>query len=502
MARSVLLIYPNTTTAPVIPGAIPILAGIARKYGWTPYFFDTYRYQLSDVNKVMGTTAEFKPVSGDDDDRLLPISNLVGDLQACIDKIKPDIIAASCMTIDYEFLRKFWGELSIPESTVKIIGGLHSIICHDKVSEDKIFDLICTGEGEEVFAELLCRIDENKNTDDIVGTLSLNKDDLDYKNNGKRNLLDADSLWATKPDYSVFADEYFSYPFDGKMYRRFMFEVARGCVYSCAYCGNTSLKKAYAGLGKFVRHRPVDSVIAGMKDVISKHKIELFYLMDECFLGHPIKWLQEFSAKYAEHIRVPFIVQTRPETITPEKLDLLDAMGAPFYQMSLGVESGSERILYDVCNRRTPKDRIRNAFALLHERNVRTAAFFLIGFPYETREEIFETIELCREIKPTVSSVSIFQPLPGQDLRELCIKEGYITGNEPQISFTEGSVLKMPQITADEILNLRRTFMLYATLPKEYFSDIEACEKDYERNRDKYDDLVKLRWRLANEQAA
>jgi len=496
MQKSVLFIYPNTTSTPVIPGATPILSGIARSRGWRSSFFDAYRYEVSRSGQSRSASAEFKPVAGSGLRQAFPAEQLITDLQMLINNVKPDVIAVSCMTIDYEFLSRFWQDLTLPTWTVTIIGGLHAIICSSNIVEDGFFDIICTGEGEEVFAELLANIESEAAISDIVGTISIDRQTRAAKNNGRRNLIAPDKLWATDQDYSIFSDEYFIYPFDGRAYRRFAFEVARGCAYSCTYCGNTALKKAYAGLGKFVRQRPVDSVIAGMRKVMEDHDIELFYLMDECFLGHPIKWLQEFSTKYAEFIRLPFIVQTRPETITPEKLDLLDAMDAPFWQVSMGVESGSERILFDVCNRRTRKDRIRQAFAMLNERNIRTSAFFMIGFPYETREEIFETIELCRDIKATVAIVSIFQPLPGQELREVSIREGFISGNEQQISFTEGSILQMPQISAEEILNLRRVFMLYALLPAEYTTQIEQCERNFQENRKLYDELVALRWQL------
>ena len=90
----------------------------------------------------------------------------------------------------------------------------------------------------------------------------------------------------------------------------------------------------------------MDSAIEGLNSIIKSQNIELLYLMDECFMGHPAWWLQEFAAQYAKRIRLPFIAQTRPETVTSSKLDILYTMGASFYQVSLGVESGSESAFY------------------------------------------------------------------------------------------------------------------------------------------------------------
>lgn len=499
--KSVLFVYPNTSFSAVIPGAVPILAGIARQRGWATHYFDTFGYDKHQTSQDRSTSGEFKPIGAEGQSRL-PFARIAVDLNRMIEREKPDIIAVSAMTIDYELLLKFWHELVVPTHTVTTIGGLHAIVCPEAVIADRLFDVICKGEGEDVFDELLQHVEDGQPLDGIRGTIYVDRKSGVHSDHDPRLLLTPDKLWQRTPNFSIFSDEYFLYPFDGRMVRRYAFEVARGCPYSCTYCGNTALKKAYAGLGRFVRHRPVASIIDGMQRMMADHKIEIFYLMDECFLGHPVPWLKELAAEYSRHIKIPFIAQTRPETVTDEKLDLLEAMGAPFFQVSMGVESGSERILFDVCNRRTPVAKIRAAFAKLHERKIRTAAFFMIGFPYETREEIFETIHLCRDIRPTVSIVSIFQPLHGQDLREVCIREGFIGGGETQLTFTENSMLNMPQISAAEIANLRRVFLLYASLPDEYYDQIEFCERDFEGNAALYERLVALRWELANSPAA
>jgi hypothetical protein len=86
--------------------------------------------------------------------------------------------------------------------------------------------------------------------------------------------------------------------------------------------------------------------------------------------------------------------------------------------------------------------------------------------------------------------------MPGQRLTDLCIKEGFLTGKEKLTNFTSRSILRMPQISPEEILNLRRVFLLYAMLPKKYYEKIEKCEKDYDNNKSLYEELVSLRWRL------
>ena len=375
-----------------------------------------------------------------------------------------------------------------------IIGGIHAILRPEEIIETGMFDIVCIGEGEVTFFEILKTIEDSGDISGIKNTYYYDRRNGNIKVNEKRRLMSSDQLWKYQPDYSFFKDSYFIYPFDGKLYRRVNFEIGRGCPFNCTYCGNSALKKAFKGLGNFIRIRPLESIKKGLRHMIENYDVEMFYLEDECFLSHAEDWLRNFAEWYGSEIRLPFIIQTRPETITEKKILILKQMRAPFFQVSMGVESGSERILYDICNRKLRVDKIIESFDLLHKHNVRTCAFFMIGFPYETREEIFDSIRLCKRIRPDVAIVSIFQPMPGQRLRDISIEEGFIKGDEPLFGFTEGSILNMPQISSEEIVNLRRVFLLYTTLPEDYSPEIERCERDFERNRDLYDKLVKLRW--------
>lgn len=89
-----------------------------------------------------------------------------------------------------------------------------------------------------------------------------------------------------------------------------------------------------------------------------------------------------------------------------------------------------------------------------------------------------------------------YTPLLDQELTKLYIREGFIAGNESLETFTSGPILKIPQISSDEIKNMWRTFVLYFSLPEEYFADIKKCEEDYEGNEGLFEDLVKHRWEL------
>ena len=101
----------------------------------------------------------------------------------------------------------------------------------------------------------------------------------------------------------------------------------------------------------------------------------------------------------------------------------------------------------------------------------------MIGFPDETRQMIFDTIELNRKFKASSHSVSIFQPFAGTELYEYCVSKGYWDSNKLCTEAFATPVLEMPTLTKEEVKGLYRTFNLYINMDKSFWPDIRKAEK-------------------------
>ena len=116
----------------------------------------------------------------------------------------------------------------------------------------------------------------------------------------------------------------------------------------------------------------------------------------------------------------------------------------------------------------------------------------IIGFPDETREQIFETIELNRRIKAESFGAYIFQPFHGTILRDYCVEKKYI----PSSYMSGDSHMDMrPAISAiseEEVTGLQKTFSLYVTLPEEYRQDIKIAERSDEEGNKKFKELANV----------
>ena len=114
----------------------------------------------------------------------------------------------------------------------------------------------------------------------------------------------------------------------------------------------------------------------------------------------------------------------------------------------------------------------------------------MIGLPHETREDIFETIELNKQANPTSATVTFFHPYRGLELRDLCLREKLFNPAEENVYRGE-SCLSSPLISRQELSGIFKTFQLYLKLPKDYYDLIKIAEGDTEIAKEVYSKILK-----------
>jgi len=152
--------------------------------------------------------------------------------------------------------------------------------------------------------------------------------------------------------------------------------------------------------------------------------------------------------------------------------------------MSFGLEHGNEKFRAEVLGRKMTNDVLREAFKVASESGVPFCVNNIIGFPGETRELVFDTIELNREIAATNMMSSIFMPFHGTPLHRLSVERGYIDEDTICPSNNEGAILNMSSMSKDEIMGLSHTFVLYARFPKSRWPEIRLAEAPTEKGRE------------------
>ena len=90
-----------------------------------------------------------------------------------------------------------------------------------------------------------------------------------------------------------------------------------------------------------------------------------------------------------------------------------------------GIESGTTEIL-KVLRKGIKLEQVRKAFRITKAEGISTVAYFMIGAPTETKQQIMETIRMARELNATFTNFSIVTLYPGTDLYSLGLRRGIL----------------------------------------------------------------------------
>ena len=128
-------------------------------------------------------------------------------------------------------------------------------------------------------------------------------------------------------------------------------------------------------------------------------------------------------------------------------------------RIQFGIECGNEKYRKDVLLRNVTNTTYYEKADILNNSNIPYGLNAIIGLPGETKEMVFETIDLIRKIEGYDGiGVSIFIPYRGTKLRQYAIQKGWLHKDwvSGQGYLLGGSALNMPKpfLQNNEILDL------------------------------------------------
>ncbi|MFX0084729.1 MAG: TIGR04013 family B12-binding domain/radical SAM domain-containing protein [Candidatus Hodarchaeota archaeon] len=197
-------------------------------------------------------------------------------------------------------------------------------------------------------------------------------------------------------------------------------ELMRGCAFRCRFCqvgymyGNPRFRSVNKIL-KIVKHyikffKPVKKQV----DIRFIAPNSLGYMERERGkVNHTaiFELVQQLKVLDIRTFFGTFPSEVRPEYITDEILALWDDLANQ--QVSVGFQSGSDRILKDMRREHSVEDGLR-AYDLLISHRLTPLFDFLLGTPSETVEDQWKTLELIRELGNRARiRMHYFMPLPG-----------------------------------------------------------------------------------------
>ncbi len=472
----VLLIYPNIRGMNMLPPAIALFTAILRKEGHEVRLFDSTDYPnpedtTFDSDKLKEINLNVRPF----DDTKLRVSFIDEDVfeafEKCVTGYKPGLMIISLTEDMYPIglsLLKRTGHLNIPT----LAGGVFPTFAPEVVLGNPEIGMVCIGEGENVVREVCNRMQEGRSCENVPGLWLRTKNGIVRNPPGPPvDINDNPPL-----DLSIFRQGRLYRPMQGKVWRMFPLETHRGCPYQCTYCNSPSQQKKYKTEtgSNFFRKKSFEKIRDEIIHFRDNYQAEAFYLWADTLLAYTDREFDAFIAMYSE-FRIPFWCQARPEQITRDRIRRLKEVG--LFRMAIGIEHGNEEFRRKVLKRHMTNELIIKNLKILNEEGIPFSVNNIMGFPYETRELTFDTIELNRQINADSINGYSFSPFHGTPLRDISEKEGYISPDLIARSVTRPTMLDMPQYLPEQIEGMRRCFVLYIKLPKDRWPEIEKAEK-------------------------
>jgi len=472
----ILLIYPNNTGYSRVPMGLSLIYTCLSEKGHDIRIYDTTFCKLFDQSDdaireslLMVRKSNLSDYVTYEDKS---IQNVKSELNELVLRFQPQLIGFTILEDYAPFALELAAEIKVssPESSI-IFGGLGVTMSPHEIIDHPAVDMICLGEGEMAVVELVEKIDNNQDYSNVSNIW------IKKNNNILKNDLGPLPDLNTIPfvNLTPFDDRHFYRPFSGKIYRTYMYEHSRGCPRKCSYCNNPTLQKLYKHKGKYLRRKSIDRSIEELSHLKDKYNLGLIFFIDDDFALMPIDEFEKFLIAYSEKVALPFIAQIFPDDFTEEKARLIKKHGCLRLRMS--IESGSPYIREKVFNRKSKNENIIRTFHLAHKYGISISAANIIGNPYESRNELMETIELNRKCKPVDITVNFLTPYKGTPIRDMCIELGYIRDSDSiDMGFRGDPLLNMPQISKKELIGIRKTFPLYCHLPRWSFGLVRIAE--------------------------
>lgn len=363
-------------------------------------------------------------------------SKAANTVRSLVDEISPLFIGISLMSIEFERAVHMTHVLKQHDASIPIIwGGIHPTIAPESCLDHA--DFVCIGEGELCILDFAGAIARGESPDGI-GSLCFLENGQVIQNPLHPLMSDLGTLPASEhvPRNSYVLHNETIMPLNIRTFRKYArysgttYSIisSRGCPFSCTYCCNNALAKIYGS--RKIRFRQIPEVIDELREAVTQYPfIEYINFQDDCFLARPDEQIERFCHLYELEVKRPFIARSIPTFITEAKIAELKSAGLAW--ISLGLQSGSDRVCREVYKRRSGKQDFLRAARAIKQDDL--AAFYdvILDNPFETSDDVMETVATLIETpKPFYTQFFSLSLYPGSTLWERALDEGLIRGDE------------------------------------------------------------------------
>jgi anaerobic magnesium-protoporphyrin IX monomethyl ester cyclase len=331
-----------------------------------------------------------------------------------------------------------------------IVGGPHvTLVPKEFLEEAQTVDIAVCGEGEYAMLEIAQHFEAKKPLNAIKGIAYRQTSGVTV-NPRRPFLTNLDEL--PYPAYDLVEMEQYLNPkqigYRSFQNRAISMITSRGCPFNCCFCA------VHLHMGQGFRAHSAGYVLDHIQHVVDKYRIKNIFFEDDN-LTLDLKRFEAICDGLIERkIKIGWETPNgvRADCLSMALLKKMKQSGAK--SIFVGVESGDQQILDSVICKSLDLNRVVEFAKNAKEIGLKTGAFYIIGFPGETKENMQHTVDFALELKRKYDvGMHLFMATPsyGTRLYEDCKAKGYIEADLSWNAFAQARQPKgMPLITTND----------------------------------------------------
>ncbi|NOZ85733.1 MAG: B12-binding domain-containing radical SAM protein [Deltaproteobacteria bacterium] len=345
-----------------------------------------------------------------------------------LEEFTPDLIAISALNAEAGRTAYLTHLLKAKASHVPIVlGGPYPTSVGRAALDRTLADLLVVGEGEIAFLEILDHVAQkspdanNLNDINIPGVLSRSNASLKEHEHADV-VVDMDEL--PYPAFDLLDLERYYHsprmtPLDTSA-RYLPLCTSRGCPYNCIYCYNKTFGRRFRAMSAI-------RIVNEIEHLIDEYGVHDFEVFDDIF-NMPKQRVLEICGEISKRgLKTRFSFPSiRGDILDPDVITALKSVGT--YFMGIAVESASNRI-QKMIHKNLDLDLVARNIETTASSGIITAGLFMLGFPTETRQEVWKTIRFALDSRLHMAFFFIVTAFEGTELYEMLEKSGRIENN-------------------------------------------------------------------------
>jgi len=292
----------------------------------------------------------------------------------------------------------------LPNTCIVMGGTQATVVAEESMATFPWIDYVVRGEAENVILDFLQLVSCKKKPHEIPS--------LTYRQNSKIRstplgplISDMDSL--PLPDYRTYPlfEKAITQGNNGNKEKYLPLEPGRGCPYECSFCSTSTFWR------RRWRKKSPDLLAHQIKTASQMYNVEHIFLVQDLFAADQ-EWLSYFLRAMEGSSPTSWTCYLRPDSVGVEAFAYMQRAGCR--SIFFGVESGSQRTLKRI-GKNIDIPRTCEIIEAAVASGIMVLTSFVVGFPWETAEDLQDTLSLHHHflnIGVQKSQVLMLCPLP------------------------------------------------------------------------------------------